>query len=92
VAANFRLAYNKDSIVIDEFVNATTWSKSVNVSRNSTSKTARLSIYPPEAWVGTSNQANIHLKLSIDGVLKKDTSGVLAGFDRALGLSVQTSF
>ena len=91
-AADYRLAYKSDATIVDEFVNTTTWTKTVNVPRNSTSKTARLSVYPPEAWVGTTNTANINVKLSIDGVVKKDTSGILAGFDRAVGITVQTGF
>lgn len=91
-AADYRLAYKRDTIIVDEFINTTTWTKTVNVARTSTSRTARLSVYPPESWVGTANTANINVKLSIDGVVKKDTSGVLAGFDRALGITVQTPF
>lgn len=91
-AAEYRLAYKRDTSIIDEFINTTTWTKTVNVARSSASKTARLSVYPPESWVGTSNTANINVKLTIDGVLKKDTSGVLAGFDRAMGITVQTPF
>lgn len=91
-AAAYRLVYKKDSILIDELINATTWTKTVNVARTSTSKTARLSIYPPEAWVGTTNTANINVRLTVDGIVKKDTSGVLAGFDRTNGITVQTGF
>ena len=91
-AAEYRLAYKRDTSIVDEFINTTAWTKTVNVARTSTSKTARLSVYPPESWVGTSNTANINVKLTIDGVVKKDTSGVLAGFDRAMGITVQTNF
>ncbi len=91
-AAEYRLAYKRDTSIVDEFVNTASWTKTVNVSRSSTSKTARLSVYPPDSWVGTTNTANINVKLTIDGVLKKDTSGVLAGFDRAMGITVQTAF
>lgn len=91
-AADYRLAYKRDTSIIDEIASTMTWTKTVNVSRNSASKTARLSVYPPEAWVGTTNTSNINIKLSIDGVVKKDTSGIIAGYDRTTGITVQINF
>jgi hypothetical protein len=90
--AEYRLAYKKDTTIVDEFVNTQAWSKTVSVARNTTSRLARLSVYPPESWVGTGTQANVNVKLSVDGVVKKDTSGILADFDRAMGITVQTEY
>ncbi len=90
--AEYRFAYKSDTLIIDEITNTAAWTKTVSVQRSSTSRSARLSVYPPDAWVGTNTQANVNLKLSVDGVLKKDTSGTLAGFDRASGITVQTAF
>jgi hypothetical protein len=90
--AEYRFAFKKDTTIMDEVLTTQTWSKTVSVARNTASRLARLSVYPPEAWVGTGTQANVNVKLSIDGVIKKDTSGILADFDRAMGITVQTPF
>jgi len=92
LSAEYRIAYKQDSLILDEIILTQAWSKTVNVPGNSTSKIARLSVYPPDAWVGTGTQANINIKLFIDGMIKKDTSGILAGFDRASGITVQTTY
>ena len=92
VPAEYRFAYKRDTSIIDEIATTAAWNKTVTVQRSSTSRTARLSVYPPDAWVGTNIQANVNLKVSVDNVLKKDTSGTLAGFDRASGITVQTAF
>lgn len=91
-AAAYKLTYKKDSSLIDEIVNTSTWTKTVSVARTSTSKTARLSVYPPDAWFGTTITANINVKITVDGIVKKDTSGLLAGFDRTNGITIQTNF
>lgn len=92
LTAAYRFAYKQDTTFLDEIMTTQVWSKIVNVSRNTTSRVAKFSVYPPEIWVGTPTQANVNLKLSVDGVVKKDTSGILAGFDRALGITIQSSF
>ncbi|MEI2749936.1 MAG: hypothetical protein V9E88_14390 [Ferruginibacter sp.] len=57
---------------------------------NSTGDTLKFTVYPPFSWVGTTAEANITLRLLIDGVLKSTNSGLITGADRPGGLTIYT--
>ena len=90
--ANYLFAFKKDSVITDEIVNTQAWTKTVTVLKNTHDRVARFSVYPPEEWVGTGTQTNVNIRLSINGILKKDTSGILADFDRAMGITVEAGY
>ena len=90
--AQYNISYNTDITAMGEEINGQSWTKTVTVSKTSVSRLAKLTVYPPVAWVGTNTQANVNLKITVDGIVKKDSSSILLGLDRSSGISVQTTY
>ncbi|MEO8795703.1 MAG: hypothetical protein ABI390_09565 [Daejeonella sp.] len=52
----------------------------------------RINVYPPQAWVNSNTQANINLKIYVDGELMQDSDHVLSGADFEIGVFDIVSF
>ncbi len=52
----------------------------------------RVNVYPPQAWVNTNTQANINMKIYVDGQLLEDSDHVLTGADFEVGVFDIVSF
>ena len=69
---------------VDEMINGNSWSKTLvakktNISGNDTT---RFIVTPPDAWMGTTNSANITMKIFKNNVEVASKSTVLVWLDR----------
>ncbi len=91
-AADYRFFYKVDTLNIEETVVTDNWVKSFTVPREEKPRVAKMVVYRPASWAGTTLQANVHLKLYINDVQKKDTSYLMTDIDRSDGISVTTTY
>lgn len=92
LAAPYNISYKVDTTEMGEEINGRSWTKTVTATRSTSNRLAKLTVYPPVAWVGTNTQANVNLKITVNGIVKKDTMAILLGLDRSSGISIQTTF
>jgi hypothetical protein len=57
---------------------------------NSSGDTLKFTVYPPFSWVGTAAEANVSIRLLVDGVVKAADTSLITGADRPGGLTVYT--
>lgn len=88
-----KFAVNNNS-ELSETIAGTTWTKTVSMTRaGGTAPTiARLTVYPPATWVGTSNNATVTLKIFVNDTQEAITTSMLSGADLNAGVFTIASF
>ena len=85
VPANYQLYYAVSNNSVAALIfNGGSWSQSLGVSKSSrpdTFSVARLTVYPPSDWSGTTNIAHINLRISINGDEKANVDTIMTGID-----------
>ncbi len=87
---NFRGA--TDNISFGETINAASWSKTVVMQNSVGAQNATITAFPPADWFGTSNEADVTLKIFINDVEKASGTAHFIGIDRPAGLKVSTTY
>lgn len=93
-ASMYSFAIRLDTTVVSDSAHATTYSKEY-IAYNlfePPADTVKFTAFPPLDWVGTNRNASVTLEILYNGQVVADTTGVLSGFDRPTGITVQTVF
>lgn len=94
-SANYHFNYlQENGIQASESVTGTTWTKNVKITLagGTAPSFASVTVYPPAAWSGTSNNATIVLKIFVNNEQKTNDSHVLTAADMAIGFRSLASF
>ncbi|MEO6671221.1 MAG: hypothetical protein ABIN36_17190 [Ferruginibacter sp.] len=88
-AADYSIQAIADTLVYTENATALTWSKTVTVTG---SDSAFLTVFPPAAWLGTTNEADVTVKITVNDVEKASANAHFIAIDRPNGLKVGASY
>lgn len=86
-------AVNSSAMVSDAFT-GTVWTKTIAEPRESggAPTIARLTLFPPAAWAGTSNSSNVSLKIYVNGNIADQTTEVMTAAHINVGVFAIASF
>ena len=88
-AGNFSIQAKVDTVEYSEVANTLTWTKTISVTG---SDSAVLTVFPPTDWVSINNEADVNLKISVNGVEKVAETAHFIGLDRPNGLRIATGY
>ena len=88
-AANYGIQAIADTLIYSDSATALTWSKTITVMG---SDSAFFAVYPPVAWVNTTNAADVSLKIFVNNVEKASNTAHFIGLDRPNGLKISTAY
>lgn len=93
MAGNYNFQAITDTLEFSETMNTAAWSRSVTVPVNRTSTdSAIFTVFPPTDWVGTSNEADVTLKIFVNDVEKTSGTAHFLGLDRPNGFKVGIAY
>ena len=90
--AEYFFVFTRGTEVTDDSIVTQNYSRTFTAIRRSAPSVAQFEVFPPEDWMNTTESATVNLKISVNGTVMKDTTGILAGVDRPTGISVTTTY
>ncbi len=90
--AEYFFVFKRGTDVTDDSIVTQNYSRTFTAVKRSAPSVAQFEVFPPEEWVNSTESATVNLKITVDGNVMKDTTGIIAGADRPTGISVTTTY